>query len=144
MFMVLISSNLCPGQHWTGYIHNKVRAQLLQSCPTLCNPMGCSPPGSSVHGVSQARILEWVTMPFSRGSFQPGKNPCFLNCRWILYCWASREAPYMHVCIFTYLCVYMYTYVCVSVCLSVCTGDYDYESEMMRVFIRMIVVEMVM
>ena len=50
----------------------------------------------------------------------------------------------MHVCIFTYLCVYMYTYVCVSVCLSVCTGDYDYESEMMRVFIRMIVVEMVM
>ena len=38
----------------------------------------------------------------------------------------------------------MYTYVCVSVCLSVCTGDYDYESEMMRVFIRMIVVEMVM
>ena len=39
----------------------------LQSRPTLCNPMDCSPPGSSVHGVLQARTLEWVTMPSSRG-----------------------------------------------------------------------------
>ena len=48
-------------------------AQLLlsQSCPTLCNPMDYSPPGSSVHGVLQARILEWVAMPSSRGSSQP-------------------------------------------------------------------------
>ena len=38
----------------------------LQSCPTLCDPMDCSPLGSSVHGVLQARILEWVAMPFSR------------------------------------------------------------------------------
>ena len=43
-------------------------AVLLQSCPTLCNPRDCSPPGSSVHGVLQARILEWVAMPSSRGS----------------------------------------------------------------------------
>ena len=40
----------------------------LQSCPTLCNPMDDSPPGSSVHGILQARILEWVAVPFSRGS----------------------------------------------------------------------------
>ena len=39
-----------------------------QSCLTLCDPMDCSPPGSSVHGVSQARILEWVPISFSRGS----------------------------------------------------------------------------
>ena len=45
-----------------------VRAKLLQSCPNLCNPMGCSPPGFSVHGILQARILEWVVMPSSRGS----------------------------------------------------------------------------
>ena len=38
----------------------KVKALVTQSCPTLCNPMDCSPPGSSVHGISQARILEWV------------------------------------------------------------------------------------
>ena len=39
-----------------------------QSCPTLCDPMDCSPPGSSVLGILQARILEWVAIPFSRGS----------------------------------------------------------------------------
>ena len=48
-----------------------VCATLLQLCPTLCDPMDCSPPGSSVHGILQARILEWVTMPFSKGSSQP-------------------------------------------------------------------------
>ena len=41
-----------------------------QSYPTLCNPMDCSPPGSSVHGISQAGILEWVAISFSRGSSQ--------------------------------------------------------------------------
>ena len=44
---------------------------VAQSCPTLCNPMECSPPGSSVHGILQARILEGVVMPSSRGSSQP-------------------------------------------------------------------------
>ena len=41
------------------------------SCPTLCDPMDCSPPGSSVHGILQARVLEWVAMSFSRGSSRP-------------------------------------------------------------------------
>ena len=41
---------------------------ILQACPTLCDPMDCSPPGSPVHGVLQARVLEWVAMPSSRGS----------------------------------------------------------------------------
>ena len=41
-----------------------------QSCLTLCDPMDCSPPGSSVCGISQARILEWVAISFSRGSSQ--------------------------------------------------------------------------
>ena len=44
---------------------------LTQSCPTLCDPLDCSPPGSSVHGTLQARILERVAIPFSRGSSQP-------------------------------------------------------------------------
>ena len=48
-----------------------VRAKSLQSCLTLCDRMNCSPPGSSVHGISQARILEWVAMPSSRGSSRP-------------------------------------------------------------------------
>ena len=48
-----------------------VCAKLLHSCPMLGDPMDCSPPGSSVHGILQARILEWVAMPSSRGSLQP-------------------------------------------------------------------------
>ena len=45
--------------------------EVAQSCPTLCNPMDCSLPGFSVHGILQARIVEWVTISFSRGSSQP-------------------------------------------------------------------------
>ena len=48
-----------------------VRAQSLQSCPTLCDPTDYSPPGSSVHGILQARTLEWVAMPSSRASSRP-------------------------------------------------------------------------
>ena len=48
-----------------------VPAKLLQSCPSLCDPVDCSLPGSSVRGILQAGILEWVAMPFSRGSSQP-------------------------------------------------------------------------
>ena len=44
-----------------------VCAKSLQSCPTLCDPMDCGPPGSSVHGILQATILEWIAIPFSRG-----------------------------------------------------------------------------
>ena len=51
-------------------VHALVGARSLQSCPTLCDPMDCSLPGSSVHGISQARILEWAAVPTSRG-FSP-------------------------------------------------------------------------
>ena len=45
---------------------------VTKSCPTFCDPMDCSPPGSSVHGILQARILKWVTLPSFRGSSQHG------------------------------------------------------------------------
>ena len=45
---------------------NKSESEVAQSCPTLCDPMGCSPPGSSIHGIFQARVLEWVAVSFSR------------------------------------------------------------------------------
>ena len=44
---------------------------VIKPCLTLCDPMDCSPPGSSVHGVLHARILEWVAIPFSRGPSRP-------------------------------------------------------------------------
>ena len=52
---------------------------LLQSCLTLCDPMDYSPPGSSVHGILQARLLEWVAIPFSKGSSQP-RDQTWVTC----------------------------------------------------------------
>ena len=49
---------------------------IAQLCPTLCNPKDCSPPGSSVHGNLQARILEWVAISFPRKSSQPTDQTC--------------------------------------------------------------------
>ena len=46
-------------------------SEVAQSCPTLCDPMDCSLPGSSLHGILQARVLEWVAISFSRGSSWP-------------------------------------------------------------------------
>ena len=51
--------------------HACMRAKLLQLCPTLCNPMDHSLPVSSVHGISQARIMEWVDISFTMGSSPP-------------------------------------------------------------------------
>ena len=61
-------------------------------CPTLYDPVDCSSPGSSVHGISQTRILEWVAISFSRGSSWPRDWIC-ISCigRQILYHWATRE-----------------------------------------------------
>ena len=48
------------------YMVNKMKSEVTQSCPTLCNPMDCSLPCSSVHGVFQARVLVWIAISFSR------------------------------------------------------------------------------
>ena len=69
----------------------KREREVAQSCPTLCDPMDCSPPGSSVHGILQARILEWVAISFSRGSSQPRdwtRVSCIAGRHFIL--WATR------------------------------------------------------
>ena len=74
----------------------KTEGAVAQSCLILCDPMDCSPPGSSVHGISQARILEWIAMPSSRGSSQP-RDRTLVFCgscisRWILYHWVIWKA----------------------------------------------------
>ena len=51
-------------------------------CPSLCDPMSCSPPDYSIHGFFQTRILEWVAIPFIRDLLETqGSNPGLLNCR---------------------------------------------------------------
>ena len=67
---------------------------VAQSCLTLCNLMDCSPPGSSACGVSQARILEWVAILFSRGIFlTQGWDPCLLS----LLHWQVDSLPLSHL-----------------------------------------------
>ena len=69
-------------------------SEVAQSCPTLCDPMDCSLPGSYVHGILQARILEWAAVSFSRGSSRPRdwtRVSCIGGRRFNL--WATREAP---------------------------------------------------
>ena len=66
----LLLNRLCTTPCYTANIYC-MHDKMLQLCPTLCNLMDCSPPGSSVPGILQARILEWVAGPSSRGSFQP-------------------------------------------------------------------------
>ena len=73
-----------------------LHAKWLQSCPTLCDPMDCNSPGSSVRGLLQARILEWVAISSSRGSSGPRDQTCLLrllHCRQIallLKYWGSK------------------------------------------------------
>ena len=85
-------------QHGTWYLtgaeYTCLHAKSLQSCMTLCNPVDYSLPGSSAHGILQARILEWVAISFSRGSSQPRDRTqvsCIAGRCFIL--WATRKAP---------------------------------------------------
>ena len=78
------------------YVCVHLSAKSLQSCLTLCDPMDYSLPGSSVHGILQARILEWVTISFSRGSCWPRDwtHVSYISCiadRFLTF-WAAREA----------------------------------------------------
>ena len=69
------------------------RSEVTQLCPTLCNPVDCSLPDSSIYGLFQARTLEWVIISFFRGSFQPGVQTwvsCIADRCFTM--WATREA----------------------------------------------------
>ena len=70
---------------------------VAKSCPTLCEPKDCSLPGSSVHGISQTRILEWVAISSSSRSSRPRNRTC-ISCigRWVFHHWATWEAPQMY------------------------------------------------
>ena len=73
---------------------------ITKSCPTLCNPTNFNPLGLSVHGILQARILEWVAISSSRVSSPPrgGIGVSCISCtgRWILYHWATWEARFKY------------------------------------------------
>ena len=71
---------------------------VVQLYLTIWDPMDCSLPGSSVHGILQARILEWVSIPFSKKIFPPqGSNPGLPHCRQILYHLSHQGSPAVEV-----------------------------------------------
>ena len=79
------------------FMHETSFWSSAQLRPILCDPMDCSPPGSSVHGLLQTRLLEWVAISFSRGSPQ-SRGQTHISCvscigRWILYYWWHLGSP---------------------------------------------------
>ena len=77
-------------QLWNCLRGKNKNKKVAQSCPVLCNSMACSPPGSSVHRILQAIILEWAAIPIFPTQ---GLNPCLLHCRQILYCLSHQGSP---------------------------------------------------
>ena len=74
MILILMLILAVASQCWVFYMSVCMRVKSLQLCLTLCDPIDYSLPGTSVHEILQARILEWVAMPSSKGSSQPREN----------------------------------------------------------------------
>ena len=96
-FSVLLQKNTCPYTHTMGSwftCYLCVCVLVTQLCLTVCNPMHWNPPGSSVHGILQARILEWVPIPFSRGSSQ-SRDQTQVSCitSGFFYCLSHQGSP---------------------------------------------------
>ena len=92
---------------------------VAKSCLILCNPRDCSPPGSSVHGILQGRILEWVAIPFSRGSSQPtdhtqGRIDDLFNVMFCLFQMCSQITQ-LYICVCVCIPVFIHLYMCVCI-----------------------------
>ena len=117
----------------------------LQSCPTLCDPMDCSPPGFSIHGILQARTLEWVAISFSNARKWKVKVKSFSRVRLLAtprtaayqappsmgfsgqQYWSGVPLPspiYVYTHIYTY--VYVYIHICIHTYMSIYTDVYVY------------------
>ena len=80
---------LLQNKHMETKMFSAAAAKSLQLCPTLCDPLDCSPTGSSVHEILQARTLEWVAVPSSRESFPPRNGTHVFQVSWV-----SRQVLY--------------------------------------------------
>ena len=91
-----------------------MHAKSFQLCLTLYEPVDCSPPGSSIHGILQAKLLEWVAIPFTKGIFlTQGSNPSLSHFRQIVYPLSHKGNP-RH---------YQVSSVCVHVCVCMCVQN---------------------
>ena len=105
-FLYIFISELChpltkhTKTHWKKIlmfnipqVRHCVCVLVTQSCPTLCSPMDCSSPGSSVHGILQARTLEWVAIPFSRSSWPRNQTEVSCIAGRLFIIQATRKVP---------------------------------------------------
>ena len=95
-FYSLFKQELPQIQKFTKSLFTQAPTYVLvaQSCTTLCDPMDYSPPGSSIRGIPQAKMLEWIAIPFSRAfSPSPGTEPGSPTCRQILYHLNHQGSP---------------------------------------------------
>ena len=98
-------------------------SEVAQLCLTLCDPMDCSPPGSSIHGILQERILEWVAISFSRGSSWPRDRTQVphIACRLFTFWPIGEDYIYIYIYIFNWSIYTMYfEKLLVSVLSSIC------------------------
>ena len=109
------------GCHYT----ERVKVLVTQLVPTLCDPMDCHPPGFSAHGIYQARRLEWVVIPFSRGSFQP-RDESQVSCiagRFFTI-WTTREANLVTNFFISWT---MQALILISLCNTTCNSRLCYQ-----------------
>ena len=127
---------------------------VAQLCLTLWDPIACGLPGSSVHGISQTGIVEWVTISFSRGSSQPrdrshvsciggslplshqGSQNCTLLCiKYTCECICTCEC----MCVWVYVYVWVYECMCTRECMCTCVYTWVYVYMNMWVYVYMYV-----
>ena len=97
-YLSFLSTNTLPSSFWTSFVFYKIVSKWSVRCSVMSNsltdPMVCNPPGSSVHGILQARILEWIGIPFSRGSsWLTDRTQVSCIGRWILYHLSHQGSP---------------------------------------------------
>ena len=98
---ICLAESLCCSPETITVLIGYVYVLVAQSCPTFCDPMNCNPPGSSVPGVLQARILEWLAIPFFRRSSQPrNRTQVSCNAGEFFASWSTILRIFMvHICI---------------------------------------------
>ena len=101
-------------------------SEVAQSCPTLCHPVDYSLPGSSVHVILQARILEGVAISFSRGLLS--MCDCICVCVCVCVCMYAQVLLSIHECICVYICVirFSWAYVSMYVCIYMYSGSTEH------------------
>ena len=120
-FIIFMLTTPPPKNSFPHLLSSLTWNKVAQSCLTLCDPMDCSLPGSSIHGIFQARVLEWVAISYSRGSSWPRDwtQVSRIAGRYFTI-WATREAHHFYHAFLTCMCM------CVCLCIYTQVCKYTY------------------